>query len=310
MIVSISDIRGNTKNSAIAAALIGGVSSIGKSKKTLICQFTEAGDTSAFDLLVGKSVRENEIQSQRSFQDDGLDGLAIRAETAVLSKEHFQETVTPLLGKENMLDILKPSKNEKLGEVVGKEAFLRILKGAKDIYECIYVITPSKEQNEVMYNLVTSMTDEDLIIIPQGPAKEVNLTNKTSLVVNNYEPNSKFDLKSMRKAYKVKKIYTIPYNVACRDARVSEDLLDYVIKNRKDIKSDDNFALYSSICALVEKHISGKAEAEEEIVLADNPKPVNMRSNNLSALHNEDVQEVTVKKGLFGKTETKYMVDI
>ena len=312
MVISIRDANGRTKNTVTAAGLIGGITAVSKSKNTLILQFTPAGELSILDVMAGKSIKENQIQSIYNFSDDGLDGIAIRADSNDLSKEHFDECVTPLLEKDNMLDVLKPTKSENYRDVLSEEIFENIIKGAKSVYEYVYIILPRDEDDKKLVDMVMGYTDEDLVIVPQGPKQEVDLSNqKTNLVIINYEPSSKFDLHSMKKAYGVKKLYTIPYSVACRDARISETLLDFIILNRKDLKTDDNYSLFSSLNTLIERYVTNKDDDdEEEAKLEDQPQADVKIQQSQDILPEDSVQEVIVRKGLFKKKEKKIMINM
>ena len=312
MVISIRDANGRTKNTVTAAGLIGGITAVSKSKNTLILQFTPAGELSILDVMAGKSIKENQIQSIYNFSDDGLDGIAIRADSNDLSKEHFDECVTPLLEKDNMLDVLKPTKSENYRDVLSEEIFENIIKGAKSVYEYVYIILPRDEDDKKLVDMVMGYTDEDLVIVPQGPKQEVDLSNqKTNLVIINYEASSKFDLHSMKKAYGVKKLYTIPYSVACRDARISETLLDFVILNRKDLKTDDNYSLFSSLNTLIERYVTNKDDdEEEEVKLEEQPQADVKVQQPQDVLPEDSVQEVIVRKGLFKKKEKKIMINM
>lgn len=312
MVISIRDANGRTKNTVTAAGLIGGITAVSKSKNTLILQFTPAGELSILDVMAGKSIKENQIQSIYNFSDDGLDGIAIRADSNDLSKEHFDECVTPLLEKDNMLDVLKPTKSENYRDVLSEEIFENIIKGAKAVYEYVYIILPRDEDDKKLVDMVMGYTDEDLVIVPQGPKQEVDLSNqKTNLVIINYEPSSKFDLRSMKKAYGVKKLYTIPYSVACRDARISETLLDFIILNRKDLRTDDNYSLFSSLNTLIERYVTNKDDDEEEEVKLEEQTQADVKVQQPQDVLPEDsVQEVIVRKGLFKKKEKKIMINM
>lgn len=316
MIISVRDISGKTKNAAIVAGLIGGITAVGKSKKTLILQFTAANEVSVLDMLAGTDIRRNSMQSIVKFTDDGIDGISIRADSNDLTKEHFDECVTDLLEKDNMLDVLKPTRTDNYREVITKEVFENIIKGSSDVYEYVYVILPSMEQDPELVEMVTSHTDEDLVVISQGPKQNIELSKKTNLVVINYGSTSKFDLHSMKKAYGVKKMFTVPYSVACRDARVSESLLDYIIKNRKDQKNDDNYELFQALYTMVDRYVVDKEDDEEEeleekvkeqpLLVTETPIP-----DPQDVLPEDAIQEVIVKKkGLFAKKEKKIMINM
>lgn len=311
MIVSVRDSNSITKNAVIAAAMLAGITSIGKSKNTLILQFTKAEDISVLDMMAGKSIRRNTLKSIYSFSDDGIDGISIRAESNLLTREHFDSCVTQLLDKDNMLAVLKPTRNEKYREVQSEDIFSKILIGAQSVYEYIYVIIPSEKEDEKLVELVTGYTDENLITIPQGPKVDgVKTDKKTNLVVINYEATSKFNVSSMKNAYGVRHLYTIPYNVGCRDARISESLLDYLLVNRKDTRTDDNYVLFSSLNTLVSRYVTNKEEDDDEPDVKEQPEKSHSKLEKTVELPEDAIQEVIVKKGLFRKKEKKIMINL
>lgn len=310
MIITIRDANGNVNNSVCAAALIAGMTAITKSKKTLILQFTPPTGKNVLTVMAGKSIRENSLLY--SFQDDGLDSLALKADNNDLSKEHFDECVSPILEKENMLDVLKPTKVEQYKTITSNEVFESIITGSKGVYEYIYIIIPGNADQELS-DLVTKQSDEDLLLIRQGEDFSEPYNNgKTSLVVDDYEESSKYDLHYIKKKCGVKKVYTIPHNVAAMDAMKSETLLDYLLTNRKNMKTDANYNLYSSLLSLIELFVTDKRQDDEgelEEKFRDNEKAPLLEPEEGSILPENAVQEVIVKKGLFRRKEKNIMIN-
>ena len=310
MIITIRDANGNVNNSVCAAALIAGMTAITKSKKNLILQFTPPTEKNVLTVMAGKSIRENSLLY--SFQDDGLDSLALKADNNDLSKEHFDECVSPILEKENMLDVLKPTKVEQYKTITSNEVFESIITGSKGVYEYIYIIIPGNADQELS-DLVTKQSDEDLLLIRQGEDFSEPYNNgKTSLVVDDYEESSKYDLHYIKKKCGVKKVYTIPHNVAAMDAMKSETLLDYLLTNRKNMKTDANYNLYSSLLSLIELFVTDKKQDDEgelEEEFRDNEKTPLLEPEESSILPENAVQEVIVKKGLFRRKEKNIMIN-
>lgn len=310
MIITIRDANGNVNNSVCAAALIAGMTAITKSKKTLILQFTPPTEKNVLTVMAGKSIRENSLLY--SFQDDGLDSLALKADNNDLSKEHFDECVSPILEKENMLDVLKPTKVEQYKTITSNEVFESIITGSKGVYEYIYIIIQGNADQELS-DLVTKQSDEDLLLIRQGEDFSEPYNNgKTSLVVDDYEESSKYDLHYIKKKCGVKKVYTIPHNVAAMDAMKSETLLDYLLTNRKNMKTDANYNLYSSLLSLIELFVTDKKQDDEgelEEEFRDNEKTPLLEPEESSILPENAVQEVIVKKGLFRRKEKNIMIN-
>ncbi len=314
MIVSILDAENRLDDAASVTALLAGVSAIAKSKKTLALQYTDSGAASILDILCGREITENAIRDIYSFQDDGLDALLMRAETSDLTKEHFDECTTKLLEKENMFDVIKPTTKARLQEQTSDDAIKNILVSAKTVYDYIFVLLPAN--NIPLGKMVTEFTDEDVVIVPQGKdVGKIDLTDgKTSILIKNYEPESRFDLAGMRKKYGVKKIYTVPHNVGFRDAVIRESLLDFILSNRKNIKGDDNYLLTSSVHELFHRFMTrDNDEEKEESGLSDIPakEPVRTRTNSAkqpTVLPESAVQEVNVKRGIFRRKKSRHIM--
>lgn len=311
MIISIRDAEKKLIDGAKVVSMLAGITSVGNSKKTLVLQFTPPTEDSVLNVLTGKAIKENEIMSMYAFSDDGLDGMAIRAENADLTKEHFDECATPVLEKENMLDVLKPTKSEKYREVLSDEVFENILKGSRKVYDYIYVLIPNKDP--ALVEMVTQYTDEDIILVPQGEKVEVDLSNgKTILCVKEFEAASKFDYTSLKKRYGVKKLYTVPYNVSFRDAVTTQTVLDYILINKKIIKEDDNFSLFHSINTLIKRYVTNEEDEDDEIEsqFASKEVSIPMMVDKMDELPPDSIQEVTVKRGLFRRKEKRIMINL
>lgn len=311
MIISIMDVENQLSDAAAITALVAGISAIAKSKKTLVLQYTDSGTASILNILSGKEIRENEIRDVYSYDDAGLDALLIRAETSDLTKEHYDECVTKLLEKENMFDVIRPTSKPDLHELADNDALKNIIVNARSIYDYVFVMIPAdKEQRR---KLVTGLTDEDIIIVPQG--KEVGAVDvsngKTNLLVRDYEPDSRFDLGFMRKKYGIKRIYTVPHNVGFRDGVIMENVLDFILKNRKDIKGDDNYPLTSSLNELMGRYVSDDTEDDDEAMFINTDQRSHLHKEQATILPETAVQEVNVRRGLFGRKKgMQIMIDL
>ena len=308
MIISVRDSQNSTLDAAALTALLAGMTAIIKSKKTLAIQLTNATENSVVNVLAGQALRDNSIKEMYSFTDEGLDSLLLRSETVELNKEHYDECVTPLLEKENMLDVLKPTKKIEFKEIFSIELLQNILTNTKNVYDYVYVMLPNDDKDII--SEVTALTDEDLILIPQGKKVPVNTDNKkTYLVIKDFEPTSKFDESSMKKKYGVKKLYYIMHNVSYKDALISENLLDFLLVNKKTIKEDDNYSFTASVRALIDRYVLDKDDDEEEEELSSTKEKDILTAEEMDIIPESAIQEVTVRKGLFGKKK-KIMVNM
>lgn len=318
MIVSIMDAENHLDEAAAITALIAGISAVANSKKTLALQYTESDIRSdahsILNILSGKEIKENEIRDVYAYNDDGLDALIIRAETSDLTKDHYDECVAKLLEKENMLDVIRETAKPNLYELTSDEALRNILLNAKEVYDYVFVMIPADKEKR--RKLVTELSDADIVIVPQGKnVGDIDISNgKTNLLIKEYEPDSRFDMGYMRKKYRMKKFYTIPHNVGFRDAVITESLLDFILKNRKDIKSDDNYPLTCSLNELISRYMlddMATEEDEEQTMLRDKDEKIPFHGEQPTVLPESAVQEINVRRGFFGrKKKTHIMIDL
>lgn len=314
MIVSVRDQENNLHDAAAVTALIAGVCSIAKSKKTLVLQLTDAvaDSESVVSILSGKELKLNSLHELYNFSDDGLDAILLRAETSDLTKEHYDDTVTKLLNRENMFDVFKPTAKTALLDMVDPKHIRMVIRNARDIYEYIFIMLPSNSRE--LMEMAKDMADENIVIVPQGRyVGEIKPDAKMNLIVKEYEPDSKFDLSGMRKKYGVKKLYTIPHNVGFRDAVIMENLLDFILTNRKPIREDDNYMLTASVNELLGHFMQADTSSdEEEAALLPKPEAERKKGSTAQALPESAVQEVTtVKKGFFRREKsTQIMIDL
>lgn len=304
MIIAVRDSDDNYRQGAAMTALLAGITAIGKSKKTIAIQLTGFTQDSIMDILYGKTIKSNAIRDIYSFTDDGLDGLLLRAETADLTKEHYDECVIPLLQKENMFDVIKPTSKPNIMDIIEGDVIENVVKNAESVYDYVYLFLPNDDAK--LYEEVTKYTDKELVLVPQGIQKQIDISNgKTHIVVKDFEESSKFDVSYIRKQYNVKTLYTLPYNVGYRDAVISENLLDFILVNRNDIKNDDNYSFSSSLWNMISKFVAKDEEDDDD----DTEKFTNKQEQGYLTLEKQTelpetaIQQVKVKKGLFRKKD-------
>ena len=310
MIITVRGLKNGLASAASVTALLSAMTAVVKSKKTIAFQITAYDAPSVIDYLEGKQLRAEAINAGfRVWKDEGIDALIVRSETADLTKEHFDQTVTAISEKDNLFDVLKPTQKREFFTFLTESNVQNIIEGSKSVYDYIFILLP--ELQEVI-DIAWKIADENIIVIPQGPKVEIDedLT-KSTLLVNDYEPDSIYTAKSIAKDYGVKKVYVLPHNYQYRDALLQKTLLDFVLKNKKDIKSDINFDFTSSVMQLLGKYIAGinDDEEEEDKYPEKKPKKEKLRPQEIEEIPDEAVQEIIVKKGLFRRKKT-FTVDL
>ncbi len=313
MIIMVRGLKNGLASATATTALLSAMTAIVKSKKTLALQLTSYEAPSIIDYLEGKQLKAEAINAGfKVWKDEGIDAILVKAETSDLTKEHFDQTATSISSKENLFDVLKPTQKKEFFAFMNKEDVKNILESAKAVYDYIFVLVT--EFPEIV-DIVKEKADETIVVIPQGPKVdyEEKPTNKTTFIVNDFEANSIYTPKIMAKEYGVKKVYTIPHNYQYRDALIEKTLLDYILKNKRDIKSDVNFDFTNSVMKLLARYVAGIAEEEEEDIedIPKKEKKEKMVPEQIDEIPDGALQEIIVRKGPFGIfKERKLTADI
>ena len=301
MIITVRGLNNGLKRAASVTALLSSMTAIVKSKKTLAIQLTSYGDPSIIEYIEGKQLKAEEINvGFKVWKDEGIDALLVRSETADLTKEHYDQTVTQISEKENLFDVLKPTQKKDFFAFLNIESVENIISGAKNVYDYIFILLPEVPE---LIDVVKAKADENIIVIPQGPKVEFDENmDKTTILVNDFEPNSIYTAKSMAKEYKTKKVYYIPHNCQYKDALLQKNLLDFLLKNKRNIKTDINFDFTSSVMQLLAKYVAGIMDEEDDE--EDYPdiaeKKEKIKRNEPEEIQDEAIQEIIVKSGPFG----------
>ena len=303
MVITIRGLKHGAANAASVTALLSAMVATVKSKKTFVMQLTGYGEPSVIDFLEGKQLAAEEINlGFKVWRDEGIDAITVRAETADLTKEHFDQTVTAISEKENLFDVLKPTQKKEFFDFIQEESIINIIDGAKEFYDYIFILLP---ENKEIIDAVAKRAEENIIVIPQGPKVEMeNVPEKVTFIVNDFEKNSIYTIRDIAKDYGVKKLYVLPHNYQYRDAIIQRTLLDFVLKNKKDIKSDVNYEFTNSIMQLLSKYVAGideEDEEEEEELPKKKPKKETLIPDDIDDIPDDAIQEIVVKKGLFRK---------
>lgn len=303
MVITIRGLKHGAANAASVTALLSSMVATVKSKKTFVMQLTGYGEPSVIDFLIGKQLSAEEINlGFKVWRDEGIDAITVRAETADLTKEHYDQTVTAISEKENLFDVLKPTQKKEFFDFVSEESILNIIDGAKDIYDYIFILLP---ENKEVIDIVAKRAEENIVVIPQGPKVAMeNIPEKVTFIVNDFEKNSIYTVRDIAKDYGVKKLYVLPHNYQYRDAIIQRTVLDFVLKNKKDIKSDVNYEFTNSIMQLLSKYVAGiedEEEEEEEELPKKKPKKETLIPDDIDEIPDDAIQEIVVKKGLFRK---------
>ena len=243
----------NSENYAdrITAALAAN-SALTYGKKTVVLQLSNFNPVE--NVLYGKRFKESSIASE-SYQidDSGLDAIIRRLSMGRLTDEQFADCGYTF---NNCLNIVGPSKETDIAKTLaGNPNLLKeILVNANEIYNTVYVFVRGRDAELRKALISLNMIQKEIVCVPQGNAIDEEVKRdkeiETLYAVKNFDEGSIFTLRTMAKSYNTKNIYPIPYNVAFKDACLSESAWYFFNMNINPTDSDDNGRLISCISAL------------------------------------------------------------
>lgn len=254
------------------------------------------------------------ILDQFSFSDTGIDAAIRRAEAGRFKPENLDNCVTPAARKQNNMDVLRSTKEIRFEEDLAQRwATIRaILETANESYDYVFVYIGSS-YNEFV-GLMNELADRIVVVVKQGraeplPEADKQYLNKTCYVVKDYEQDSRFGVRYLKKRYDAKTIFTLPHNVAFNDAMEGGGVLDFAARNASPEKGDYGYPLASELNKLM-KYIADKnytfdIEEADQFPFRDEIEFVRKEQVEKEALLlHEGVPETetaTERKGLFGK---------
>ncbi len=279
-----------------------------------LCNINE--DRNIEYLAIGKEDVSSIYSVADSFTDTGIDALMRRAEAGRLAIDNFNNCTTPTVKSKNHLDIAGMTKEVDFEQTLlsRMDAVETIITSAKDVYDDVYILVHSK--NEALTNQVDKLADKIITVIQQGRIeKGIDLSgyeedvdgNKKkvrdiSVVCEDYEEESKFNVAYLRKEYGVKNVFVAPHNAQYKDATNTGSVISYISSNARDDKFDDNDVYISSIARLME-HILGIKEIDIREEIESKKKAFPEDERELAEVDTSQITETEVpeKKGLFGK---------
>ncbi len=279
-----------------------------------LCNINE--DRNIEYLAIGKEDVSSVYSVADSFTDTGIDALMRRAEAGRLAIDSFNNCTTPTVRSKNHLDIAGMTKEVDFEQTLFSrmDAVETIIASAKDVYDDIYLLVHSK--NEALTNQIDKLADKVITVIAQGRGeKGIDLSgyeedvdgNKKkvrdiSVICEDYEEESKFNVAYLRKEYGVKNVFVAPHNAQYKDATNTGSVISYISSNSRDNKFDDNDVYIASITKLME-HVLGIKEVDIRDEIESKKKVVPDDERQLEDVDTSNIVETEVaeKKGFFGK---------
>lgn len=278
MIIEFQGTLNNEQEAVKAMTFIAALNAFRTNKKTALFSFMgNKVSGNLEDIAIPPEVDDLQDASgvnfanQFNFNDTGIDAILRRADTGRFTAEQLDNCVTPTVRDKNGLDIVKTTKDSRFEEDLAArfDTIQTILECATSIYDYIFVYVSSQHRDflEKMGNFV----DKIVIVAPQGKVQPLSETvksfqKKTGLVITNFDENSKYTLRVLKKAYGIANMTPLPYNIKFQDACESGAVISFAMKNVHPDKSDVNLGLIEQAKAAMH-FIDGKAD-ETEVDLA------------------------------------------
>ena len=247
MIISFIGTNKGNNHCKRAAATLGGLLSLSNNKKVCVIQICNS-EMGIEHLMMGKTYERNAINALNIGVDEtGIDGMIRKASSAKLSKDDYVAACKAMLNSENRLDILGVSRTKNFMELIPTENRTELIKtiihDAEKFYKYVIVVLPNDP--DVAGRFITE-SDINVCCVRQADHEEPYLNDKKNVfLVPDFDPESKYTLKEIRKAYHdddpKAKIFAMPYNIQFRDACYSRELLRWMYKNYNADINDFNF---------------------------------------------------------------------
>lgn len=323
MVIQVRGTNLNRNKAAHMTALFAATNAILYSKKTLIIQLDSK--PSIEDILIGKELSETQIMDEHSFEDIGIEALMIRARSRSIRKDVFDTCCRQLLeSTPNLLDIAIGPKNDQFEEELlaeydrdidgegsygdykykGEAQFAEIIDQAKKIYDDIYICT--NPYNHKMCEMVNRYTDTQIICIRQGKKETIEdlLANKENpnepgdymLVCTNYDFESMFTYKYLKRMYDAKFVGYVGYNAEYKDAYNMGNLLEFIERNASISEDDVSYALFNGVKKIMDRINNGELSAPDT---TPDFEEFAKRNKELKLTEFPEVKEEVTRKGLF-----------
>lgn len=125
--------------------------------------------------------------------------------------------------------------------------------------------------------------------------------------MGDYEQESAYNARFLKKSYGVKHLYVMPHNVKYRDASIQGQLVRFAMRNIEPSKADVNEYMISSLYRLMTEMFGNMAKPEEGKIPTFTmlPKGTPLQEKILEVRQPAILGTGTEKAGLFRKKRTK-----
>lgn len=241
------------------AACIASMSAFDLHRKTLILQVANNFSDISYELSGYVPSDEEETYGYENNTDEtGIDALLARAATGAITDKQFDALILPISKERHELDVATRSNTDKIEYTVSEniQELKQIIKSAAGNTEADApydnVIILANGKNEELLEQLRTLADNEVICVGQNTSelKGESVENpniKRIIVVNDFSEESVYNIRFMRKEYKSKNVFILPYNILLSDATNSGRISTYITDNLSAVVSGINYSVIDSL---------------------------------------------------------------
>ena len=242
------------------AACIASMSAFDLHRKTLILQVANNFSDISYELSGYVPSDEEETYGYENNTDEtGIDALLARAATGAITEKQFDALILPISKERHELDVATRSNTDNKIEYTISENIQnlkQILESAAGNTEADApydnVIILANGKNEELLEQLRVLADNEVICVGQNTSElkgeNVEKQNiKRIIVVNDFSEESVYNIRFMKKEYKSKNVFTLPYNILLSDATNSGRICTYITDNLLADVSGINYSVIDSL---------------------------------------------------------------
>lgn len=313
MIIAIQGYNEKKNRSVLATACLSGMTALAYGTKTLVIQLVN-NDTNAVENMMSASNQSANTfgREESTLANECIDNLLSGVSGTRLTEENFTTNCTPMFKTDKLLDVVAISKNKLFTTVLVNRLpeVKRIIESATEYYDHIYMLLPTSydENNRQAVKELNEMADKSIYCLIQGrKLKQDELFGRDIIyLLMDYESESQFSVKATKKLFceSGQRMYKINHNVACNDASMSGELLEFIRSNRDLSTADVNYDWSEDVKRIV-KNLINVSEKEEVLPAWEKITGENaMFANEASGVHFEPSPCREYRKGLFQAKKT------
>ena len=276
------------------------------SRKTLVLQFYQKYPVET--LLLGKQTVMGERDDGIS-DDTGIETLLRKTKTKGLKEDHFSTYTKQIISSnsKNNFDVATVAKLADFRKEVVNDLDIvkELIETANRIYNAIFILADGKDPE--LINMLNEVSDKKVICIEQSVKQKTFCADeKTIYLVPNYDENSLYTVKYLKKLYSASDMFYLPYNVSFNDSCKQNNILRFLYENND--KADSINGAFIKNLKEITAHIigtsvkdmnSGIQEWNFKKILPQQQEEVHKRK-----LNPEDVDVAIEKKHFFSRKKT------